>query len=145
MSTVQEYEATKHPDSDLDYGRRWGDVTHINKTILTTTVKDPDGTTTETETIVEDEVVDVKGWLREGEVIIESEWVISSDKEKVPTLVVSDQGTGIGQTGTVTSIFLKGGTSGISYKLTNNIKSFDTSNDVYRYESKMGIINCCRN
>lgn len=144
MSTIQEYEAIKHPDSDLDYGRRWGDITHVNKTILKTTVRGPDGTVTETETIVEDIVVDVKGWLRENETIIESDWVITSDKEKIPTLKESSGGTGIGQLGQVTSIFLKGGTPSVYYTLTNNIKAYDSSNGVFRYESMSGIIKCCR-
>jgi len=145
MSEIQQYPATKHPDSDLDYGRNWADITHEVTTILTTTVTAPDGTKTETEEIVITTVVDQKGWLNDEEIIIESTWEITSDTEKVPTLVESAGGTGIGNQGTATSIFLKGGTPGVAYKLTNHIKTFDTSNDVYRIESKVGLITCCRN
>jgi len=143
MGDVQQYPATKHPDSNLDYVRRWFDVTHIENVILTTKVTSPDGTITETETINEEIIVDEKGWLRDDEVIIESDWEISADNEKIPTLVISEQGTGIGEQGTVTSVFLKGGTAGIRYKLTNHIKAFNTKNEVFRYESKLGVITCC--
>jgi len=143
-SKVQQYEATKHPDSNLDYGRNWGDVTHMETYILVTTVTDIQGTVTKTETLEEKEVIDHKGWLREGEIIIESEWSITSAKEKVPTLVPSDLGSGITQQGTVTLIFLKGGTAGVQYELANHIKAYDTNNSTFREETKIGVINCCR-
>ena len=112
---MQEYEAYKHPDSDLDYGRNWGDNTDT----------------------------DVAGWLNSDEVIINSQWVISSLEESPVTLVESSQGTSISLDGKITSIFLAGGTAGVQYILTNTVTTRDNSG-VTRVATKEAILTCKR-
>ena len=110
---LQEYDAYKDPSSILDYGRNWGDAV--------------DGAT---------------GYLYINEVIQESIWIITSDREKVPTLIPSEQGTGISDDKKMTAIFLEGGTPGVSYKLINEITTLDPNGNT-RTERKTGIIRCC--
>ena len=110
---LQEYDAIKDPTSELDYGRNWGDAC--------------DG---------------AKGWLYINEVIQTSDWHISCNREKVPTLMVSTQGTGISDDRRTTAVFLKGGTAGLSYRLTNEISTLDPNGNT-RSERKTGIIRCC--
>lgn len=112
---IDVYEVTKHPESELDYGRNWGDNQETGK----------------------------KGWLEEGEVIIESEWFIAADRETPPTLVEGQEGTGISAEGTITAIYLEGGTPGIQYTLSNRITALNSSTGITRIEQKEGIINCC--
>jgi len=113
MADYQKYQAVHDPNSELDYGRVWG----IND---------------------EGEL----GWLLENENIATSTWEIASDREKIPTLVMSPQGSGISLNRQATSIFLEGGTSGVTYKLTNEITTvnLDSSN---RIERRTGLIFCC--
>lgn len=110
---IQEYTAVKDPQSEIDYGRNWGDAC--------------DGT---------------KGWLYINEVIQDSDWIIQCNKEKVPTLKISDQGTGISDDRRSTAVFLIGGTPGLSYKLINEIKTIDPAGN-NRIERMTGIIRCC--
>jgi len=113
MKRIQEYDAVKDPDDVIDYGRNWGDSL--------------DGD---------------KGWLHDGELIHLSTWEITSDKEPEPTLEIDGQGSGISSDQKITSVFLKGGTSGVAYKLTNTIITLD-NNAANRKASKTGIIKCC--
>jgi len=113
MAELQQYSDPKDPDSDLDYGRNWGDA--------------EDGT---------------PGWLLEGEEITTSDWIITADKEPIPTLIESSQGTGISTDKTITNIFLLGGTPGVNYKLTNTITTL-AKNGAIRLEDRTGIIVCC--
>jgi len=110
---LQEYDAIKDPESELDYGRNWGDAC--------------DGS---------------KGWLYINEVIQTSDWFISCNREIPATLVISPQGTGISDDRKTTAVFLEGGTAGLSYKLTNEIQTLDPNGNV-RTERKSGIIRCC--
>jgi len=110
---LPEYDAIKDPASELDYGRNWGDAC--------------DGS---------------KGWLYINEVIQTSNWIISCRKEANPTLVISSQGTGISDDRKTTAVFLEGGTAGLSYSLTNEIKTLDPNGNI-RTERKTGIIKCC--
>jgi len=112
---MQEYTAYKHPDSDIDFGRNWGD----------------------------NSVTDEAGWLNDDEVIVNSSWVISSIEEKPVTLEISDQGSHISTDGKSTAIFLKGGTSGIQYILANSIITTDNSG-IVRKETKESLLNCKR-
>jgi len=114
MPRLQEYEAAKDPDSIIDYGRNWGDNLESGD----------------------------KGFLGLTEEIVTSEWEITSDTENPPTLVIAEGGTGISDDLKSTSVFLKGGTSGIYYKLTNKIVTYD-DNSVNRTEEMTGVIKCC--
>ena len=107
------YPTTHDPDSLEDYGRNWGDSA--------------DGE---------------KGWLRDGENIIISEWEITADQEDVPTLVISGQGTGISIDRTMTSVFLSGGTNGVTYKLTNTVTTYE-DNLGNRVCTRTGLLTCC--
>lgn len=111
---LQEYSAHKDPDSDIDYGRNWGNS--------------EDGE---------------QGWLHENEVIITSNWFITCDTETIPTLVISSQGTGISADKKITSVYLEGGTAGKSYKLTNEITTLDGS-AANRTEKMTGVVHCCK-
>ena len=111
---LQEYDAVKDPESILDYGRNWGDAW--------------DG---------------AKGWLYINEVIQTSIWQISCTREKVPTLIISEQGTGISDDRRTTAVFLEGGTAGLSYKLINEITTIDPNGN-HRTERMTGIVRCCR-
>jgi len=112
---MQEYTSYKHPNSDLDFGRNWGDNPDTNES----------------------------GWLNDDEVIVNSTWVISSLEESPVSLAEADQGTSISTDGKMTSIFLKGGTSGKQYILTNTIITTD-NNGVVRQETKEALLNCSR-
>lgn len=109
---LQIYPAEFHPDSDVDYGRNWGDA--------------EDGT---------------KGWLNADEVITDSVWVITADKEEVPTLIESPTGKGIAADGKSTAIYLTGGTVLVDYKLSNSIITLDGLG-VVRKETRTGVIRC---
>jgi len=110
---LQQYDAIKDPTSELDYGRNWGDACD-----------------------------DKQGWLYINEVIQTSDWYITCAKEPIPTLMISSQGTGISDDRRSTAVFLKGGTPGLAYKLTNEINTLDPNGNK-RTERKTGIIKCC--
>jgi len=112
---MQEYTSYKHPNSDLDFGRNWGD--------------NPD--------------TDEAGWLNPDEVIVNSTWLISSLEENPVALLEASQGTGISTDGKMTSIFLKEGTSGIQYVLANTIITTD-NNGVVRQQTREALLNCKR-
>jgi len=112
---VEEYSSYKHPDSNLDFGRNWGN--------------NPD--------------TEEPGWLHNDEVIVNSSWVISSLEEVTPTLVEAEQGTSISTDGKMTSIFLKGGTAGKQYILANTIITTDNQG-IVRIETKEAILTCKR-
>ncbi|RLA00736.1 MAG: hypothetical protein DRQ42_04805 [Gammaproteobacteria bacterium] len=112
---IDEYSAYKHPDSEVDFGRNWGD--------------NPD--------------TDEAGWLHPDEVIINSVWVISSLEENPVALVEASQGTSISSNGKMTTIFLEGGTSGKQYVLTNTIITTD-NNGIVRKQTKEAILNVKR-
>lgn len=79
------------------------------------------------------------GFLAIDETIISSQWIIDSDDEPVPTLTISDpQGDGISEDLKSTFIWLKGGTIGIKYNLTNRIVTSDNG----RTEDRTAIIFC---
>jgi len=112
---IEKYPAIFDPDADLDYGRNWGDA--------------EDGTI---------------GWLQPNESIVGSVWEITADLEATPTLVVSSQSSGIDTTGKITFIFLKGGTEGVTYMLSNIITTNDSGSGASRKEKRSGLIYCCR-
>ena len=112
---MQEYTSYKHPNSDLDFGRNWGD--------------NPD--------------TGEAGWLNSDEVIVNSIWEISSLEENPLSLIEASQGTGISADGKLTSIFLRGGTAGVQYILANTIITTD-NNGVVRQETKEVLLNCKR-
>jgi len=112
---MQEYDSYKHPDSDLDFGRNWGD--------------NPD--------------TEESGWLHEDEIIVNSYWSISSLEEIPPSLIEAEQGTSISADGKMTAIFLKNGTSGVQYILTNSIVTTDNQG-IVRKETKEAILTCKR-
>jgi len=142
-SRIDVYLVSKHPDSKIDYGRNWGDISHTEEQVLTTETTHPNGSTTTIETIETVTIVDKEGWLQEGEVIIESTWKITADREDPPTLVESSEGTGIAHHGKITGIYLEGGTPGIQYTLANTILAVHGVNGTTRTEVKSGVINCC--
>lgn len=113
MAKFQQYPGVHDPESVMDYGRNWGDAA--------------DGT---------------KGWLLENEIIVHSIWEIASDREAIPTLIISQQGAGINSLGKITSVFLEGGTAGVVYKVTNEITTSNPDNTV-RIERKTGLLTCC--
>jgi len=113
MAKLQQYKLVHDPDSILDYGRNWGDAL--------------DGT---------------KGWLHEDELIVTSDWFITADKEAIPTLIQSAQGTGISDDKKITAIFVQGGTPGVVYKLTNEITTLEDATSI-RTERKTGLLFCC--
>lgn len=115
MGRQQVYPVSKHPDSEIDYGRNWG---------IDPVSGDP-------------------GWLQDGESIVESTWEITADRENPATLIESSEGTGIFANGTLTGIYLENGTPGIQYTLTNRIVAVNSSKGTTRIEKKAGIINCC--
>jgi len=112
---VEEYTSYKHPDSDLDFGRNWGD----------------------------NPVTEEPGWLHDDEVIINSVWALDSLEEEPITLEVASQGTSISADGKMTSIFLKGGTANTQYILTNTVITRD-NNGITRTEVKEALLNCKR-
>lgn len=112
---LQRYSVNKHPDSDIDYGRNWGD----------------------------DSVTGDAGWLATDEYIIQSDWDITCADEDTPTLIEASQGTGISSDGQITAIFLEGGTAGKIYKLKNTISAYNATTGVTRIESKTGLLFCC--
>lgn len=142
MNNIENYEESKHPDSDIDYGRHWGDRTHEETTILTSTSTDWNGDPVVVESLVTSTVIDEKGWLEDGEYIVLSDWYITSDMEDPVTLYIGEQGTGISGDRESTSVFLVGGTPGVQYKLTNSIQTLAVDFGVVRKESKFGIL-CC--
>lgn len=103
--TFKKYSAKKDPDSDLDYGRNWGAT------------------------------VDDAGWLQETETITTSMWIITSETEQTPTLIMSTGGQHISPDGKSTSIWFEGGTAGVSYNITNRITT-----DQGRTEDRTGIL-----
>jgi len=115
MSRIDVYTISKHPDSEIDYGRNWGN----------------------------NALTGDAGWLQEGETIIESTWEITADRENPSTLVEASEGTGIFLNGTITGIYLEGGTPGIQYTLTNRITATNSVKGTTRIEKKAGVINCC--
>lgn len=62
-----------------------------------------------------------KGFLSEFELITDSVWFISCAKEETPTLI--EVSSGISVDGKDTSVWLTGGTIGLSYDLTNRIET----------------------
>lgn len=116
MATLQKYQATHDPAVESDYGRNWGEACDGTPGFLSAELE---------------------------EVIQESIWEITADKERVPTLVISEQGTGISASKLITSVFVKGGTIGVAYKLTNQVKTLDKFGSK-RTERKTGIVYCCR-
>lgn len=112
---MQVYDAEHDPQNISDYGRNWGDTC--------------DGKL---------------GWLNSNdkEEIVDSKWEISCKRQKTPSLVISDQGSGISESKTITNVFVEGGTSGLKYLLTNVINTVD-NNGLKRTHSKTGIVNCC--
>jgi hypothetical protein len=111
----QVYPAKHDPKSESDFGRNWG----------------PDGKGN-------------PGFLSESgeEIITDSTWEISTNKQRIPTLIISKQGSAISDSKKITSVFLKGGTVGIGYKLTNEIHTLDKFGST-RIERRTGIIFCC--
>ena len=114
MKNLPQYMSHHDPHSELDYGRNWGDSC--------------DGK---------------KGWLKANEKIISSAWFISAEREKKPTLHISHQGAGISSNKKITGVFLTGGTPGVTYKLTNEIKT-SNPNRISRTIRKTGLIFCCQ-
>lgn len=109
---LQIYDALHDPNGITDYGRNWGDA--------------EDGT---------------PGYLHPDELIIISTWIITSDIEETPTLVMSAQGKGISDDQLMTAIFVEGGTIGVTYKLTNEIVTVDAGL-ANRTARRTGIILC---
>ena len=112
---MNEYTAYKHPDSEIDFGRNWGDNPNT----------------------------DEPGWLHPDEVIINSVWKITSLEESPITLIEGSQGTSISADGKMTAIFLEGGTTGVQYILKNTVITTD-NNGAVRKESKEALLNVKR-
>jgi len=113
--TIEKYDAIFSPGSEIDYGRNWGDAANGDL-----------------------------GWLQPNEIITLSDWTITSNQEKAPTLVLGSQGEGIDTDGKITFIFVTGGTEGISYYLSNSVTTNDADSGVVRKETRTGIVYCCK-
>lgn len=112
---IQEYKAPMYPNAKVDYGRNWGPDSEGNRGFLNTDLE---------------------------EKIIVSDWIITSDMEKTPTLVLTTPAPNISDDGHMTACFVTGGTAGVKYKLTNSITTIDNTG-ANREESMTGIVNCC--
>ena len=112
MSKLQKYSGTKHPDTNVDYGRNWGD----------------------------NQATGEVGYLAANELIQTSTWVITSNDKSDITLIAGT--TKIDDTFKITSVFLSGGTAGIKYKLTNTINTYDAGSDEFRTLTKVGLLVC---
>lgn len=93
----EKYSVCKDPDSIIPYGRNWG-------------------------TFTDDEGLEDSGWLVGDDIITDSQWFITSDKEEVPTLVVSaSHPPEISVDGKLTQVWLESGTVKMTYNLTNRV------------------------
>ena len=113
MSIYQHYPTKFYPGSEIDYGRDWSDSLKA----------------------VENGKV-----VSDGS-ILKSTWRIESDNENPPMLLESDIGAGISSDRKITSIFLKGGTNGVKYKLINDVV-IQMSNKTLLKLSKLSVLTC---
>lgn len=112
---METYTVYKHPDSEVDFGRHWGDNPDTGET----------------------------GWLHSDEIIANSIWEITlrSNEAEATPLMEGSQGSSISDDGKTTSIFLTGGVDGHSYILSNTITTTD-NNAIVRQETKSAILHC---